>query len=425
LRKLALLGGEKAIKADPTKYVRAAPHYGIQKTKELIDAVTNLIENDDISFSKIAYKLEEEWATYNGVRYALTCNNGTASIHSAVFAVGVGIGDEVIVPAGTPWFTYMPVLSCNAIPVFCDIDRDSHNMDPKDLKKKITKNTKAVIPCHSGGWPCEMDEIMDIARANNLKVIEDASHAHGATYKGKKCGTFGDIGCFSMQASKLLPSGEGGIMITDNLEYYERAVLLGHYERISELPDEKFRKYSTTSYGFKYRIAPVSAAIARVQLKYLDELNKVRDKNVKYVFAGLKKCRGIHPIEPPSYIFRTYYSGPSVRFSPKELGGVTGDRLAEALSAEGLNVRVTSVQRVPPYMQPLFQERNVHGMGCPFDCPHVKRKVEYKWGDCPVSETPDTTRIALPNFREDVSLEVLDQVIEAFEKVTKNVEQLL
>ena len=147
---------------------------------------------------------------------------------------------------------------------------------PAVLTQKISSgesppHTKAVIVVHLGGMPAEMDTIMEIAKRHNIFVVEDCSHAHGATYKGKKVGTIGDVGCFSMQGGKLLPSGEGGVMITDNLEYYERAICLGHYERIRDLPEEKYRKYAKTCFGYKYRIAPISAAIARVQLRHLDE----------------------------------------------------------------------------------------------------------------------------------------------------------
>ena len=200
--------------------------------------------------------------------------NGTAALDAALFVLGIKQGDEVICPSYTYWATAMPAVTLGAKVVFCEVDPKSLNMDPEDFRKKITPMTKAVIPVHLWGLPCEMDEIIAVARENKIAVIEDACHTHGAEYKGKKMGTLGDFGIFSFQASKNLPGGEGGMLITDNENYYYQAVTLGHYRRAADLP-ENYSKYQHTCLGFKHRMSPLHAAITRVQLKTLEKKNKI------------------------------------------------------------------------------------------------------------------------------------------------------
>ncbi len=414
MSQLAIKGGDKAITLDQ----REAALWPIIDD-EVVEAVVNQLKSGQISFSDTIYRFEEEFASYHGIQYALAHNNGTASIHGALFGMGVAPGDEVITPAATFWGTYMPVLSCQAIPVFCDIDPFTRCVDPADVERRVSPYTKAIIVVHMGGMPTEMDAIMEIARRHDLIVIEDCSHAHGASYKGKKVGTIGHVGCFSMQAGKLLPSGEGGILITNDLECYERAVCLGHYERISKLPDEKYHRYASTCFGYKYRITPIAAAIARVQLRHLDKRNKQRDDNVMYLMDGISECRGIDPLKPPEYIFRGYYSRPYVRYAAEELGGLPKERFIRALHAEGANV-TGGAPGGSDHLTALFQERNHPA----FTRPEIKREVRYEAGDLPNSENPRRDLLTIPAFPR-ASKALLDQYINAFWKVTENAHELV
>jgi len=411
MSKLAINGGSKAItlsQSDPWPII----------DDEVIEAVVNQVKSKQLSTSETTYKFEEEFAAYHGVKYALAHNNGTASIHGAFFGVGVGPGDEVITTAATFWGTYMPILSCQAIPVFCDIDPFTGCPDPEDIERRISPYTKAMIIVHLGGMPAEMDAIMEIAQRHNIIVIEDCSHAHGATYKGQKIGTIGDVGCFSMQTGKLLPSGEGGIMITNNLEYHERAVCLGHYERISKLPDAEYHKYSSTCLGYKYRINPLASAIARVQLSYLDERNKRRNDNVMYLKDGIAECKGINPLKPPDYIFRGYYSRPYVQYVAEELDGLPKAKFIEALRAEGASVS-SGAPGGSAHLAAVFQERQHPA----FSRPEIKREVKYQRGDLPASENPRQDLMTVPALH-NVSKELLDQYIEAFKKVSENADEI-
>ena len=389
IEKLAIDGGEKAITLDQTEANKWPP-----LGEEEFAAVKRVMQMPD--FYEEAYTLEEEFKDYIGSRYALAHNNGTAAIHAAFFALGIGPGDEVITPSYTYWATCMPILTWGGIPVFAEVDPETCNIDPEDIKRRITSRTKAIIVVHLWGLPCEMDEIMEIARRYNLKVIEDAAHAHGAEYKGKKVGAIGDIGCFSFQASKLMVGIEGGMLVTNNQGYYERAMALGHYRRLNNLPSESFyRKYYATCFGFKYRIHPLAAAIARVQLKHLDERNKKRNENIEYLDAKLDDLPGIRTFKTPSYMKRVYYQHEIVL--EEEKLRVSKEKVIEALRAEGAEV---SGERYPlQHQQPIYKEKNI--------------PVEH----LPVTERIRDKILSLPTFPQ-ADFDLLDQYAEAFRKVT-------
>ena len=415
-KKLAINGGEKAVTLDQTEALKW-PQFG----DEDFEAVKRVMQMPDYSFYEEAYRFEEEFKNYSGSKYVLAHNNGTSAIHSALFALGIGPGDEVITPSLTFWASTMQILSCNAIPVFAEVNPETLNIDLQDFEKKITPQTKAIVVVHLCGLPCAIDEIMDIAQKYNIKVIEDAAHSHGAEYKGKKIGTIGDIGCFSFQATKLLPAIEGGLLITDNREYYERAVTLGHYERLPGLPeDSRYRKFSHTCFGYKYRIHPLAAAIIRVQLKHLDERNKQRNENHEYLDSELGKIKGIETIKSPPDVKRTYYCY-RIKYKSEQLGGLEREKFIAALQAEG--VEVTTERYELLHLQPIFQEADMWGKGCPWNCQHVKRKVTYNQGDLPVTEKLHQELLALPTFPQ-AKKDLLDQYINTFKKVVENVDEV-
>ncbi len=180
----------------------------------------------------IVKSFEDEFAAFCGVKYALTCVNGSVALRLALIASGVRPGDEVIIPPYTFIATSTIVLEANCVPVFVDIDPDTYNLDPEKIEAAITKRTKAIIPVHFAGQACEMDKIMAIAKKHNLKVIEDACHGHGAEYKGKKLGSIGDAGCFSFQSSKNLTCGEGGMVITNDENLYNMMNSLRNVGRV-------------------------------------------------------------------------------------------------------------------------------------------------------------------------------------------------
>ena len=225
MEKLALLGGEPVIREKPQSLF-AWPIM----TDEDKAAAMDVVENNKFSGTDITEKFQEEFAAWQGRKYAIAYCNGTASLTSAMFAIGLGRGDEIVCPTKTYWGSVSQAINFGASAVFCNIN-EMLSMDPDDLERCITPRTKAIVVVHYYGYPCDMDRIMAIARKHNLYVIEDVSHAQGGLYKGKKLGTFGDIAAMSLMSGKSFAAGELGILVTDDRSLYERAMAFGHYER--------------------------------------------------------------------------------------------------------------------------------------------------------------------------------------------------
>src|SRR3989304_10221332 len=186
------------------------------------------------SYSRFITRFERRFADYIGCKYGLTFCNGTSTIEAAIFALGIKEDDEVLVPSYTFHSSIFPVIAIGAKPIFVDIDETTLTMDAEDLRKKTTDKTRCIVVVHLWGNSAEMDKICAIAKEHNLKIIEDCSHAHGTAWKGKKVGSIGDIGCFSLQGKKPISAGEGGIAVTNDRHLYERMSLYGHFGRIKE-----------------------------------------------------------------------------------------------------------------------------------------------------------------------------------------------
>ena len=242
--------------------------------KEEIAAVTRVLESGMLAQGEVVEEFEDKFAAYIGTDYAIATNSGTSALHTALAAQGIKEGDEVITTAFSFFATASCVLMQNATPVFVDIDPKTYNIDPALIEAKISDRTKAIIPVHLYGQPCEMREIRDIAKANNLAVIEDAAQAHGAEYKAKKVGAIGDIGVFSFYSTKNIITGEGGMITTDNEEIAERARLIRNHGQS--------RSYFHDCLGYNYRMTNIAAAIGLVQLNKIDTLSLRRMSNARY-----------------------------------------------------------------------------------------------------------------------------------------------
>lgn len=224
------------------------------------------------SKGKYVQKFEEQFAEYIGCRYATTVSNGTMALHLALLALGIGAGDEVIVPT----FTY--IASVNAIryvgatPVFVDSERDSWQMDPEDVSKKITSNTRAIMPVHLYGQPCDMEKLLKIANDNNLFIVEDCAEAIGSEYKGQKVGVFGDISCFSFFGNKTITTGEGGMIVTNDKTLIDRAI------HIKGQGLARYREYWHDIIGYNYRMTNICAAIGCAQLLEVENHIKMKEE---------------------------------------------------------------------------------------------------------------------------------------------------
>lgn len=240
-----------------------------------IDEVVATMKSGWIGTGPKVNKFEQMFKEYKGSQFALALNSCTAALHLSTLAIGIAPGDEVIIPTMTFAATANAVIHAGGCPVFVDCEKDSMNIDPNDIKRKITNKTKAIIPVHFAGRPCNMDAIMDIAKKNNLKIIEDCAHAVEAEYHGKHTGTFGDLGCFSFYVTKNIVTGEGGMVITDDEEYANKIKVLGLHGMTKDawerFGDEGYKHYQIVNAGFKYNMMDIQAAIGIYQLPRIDK----------------------------------------------------------------------------------------------------------------------------------------------------------
>ena len=421
--KLAINGGEKAVTMNYPLWP--------QVEKEDIDAVVAALNKvkEDTRYLTAAggggplKDFEEDFAKFLGVEHVILTNSGTAALHIGIMAAGVQAGDEVIVSPYTWGQTVGPILHQNGIPVFADIDPKSYNLDPQSVESKITPYTKAIVVVHLYGHPTDMDPIMEIADKHGIKVVEDCAQADGAIYKGRRVGSLGHVGCFSVGDGKNIVGGEGGAMATNDRHIFEKGVLMGLHPAVQEptLTDPVLRNY-IDNLGYTYRIHPLAAVIVRNQLKHIDEWNGVRRENATYLSKGLGGVPGVRPpyVSPDvKHVFHQY----SPSYFGEELGGLPKGKFIEALQAEG--VRLFAYVKVPIYLRRRHQEHHFfYGKGCPWSCGHAAREVVYRKGDCPVAEERCEKRELNMSIPMVPSRELFDQIIEAFRKVTRNADQI-
>ena len=266
----------------------------LMEGKELEYVLDCLKTNWISSRGKYIEEFEQKFAKYCGSRFGVSTTNGTTALHLAVASLGLGPGDEVIVPAFTMIAPVFAIVYAGARPVLVDAEPKTWNMDVDKIQAKITEKTRAIMPVHIYGHPCDMDPIMEMARQYDLYVIEDAAEVHGAEYKGRKAGGIGDIGCFSFYANKIITTGEGGMVVTNNEKIAEKAGLL------KDLAHSKKRRYLHTHLAFNYRMTNVQAAIGLAQLERIDEYVEKRRKNARLYNSLLKDVKGITlPSEMP------------------------------------------------------------------------------------------------------------------------------
>lgn len=252
--------------------------------------VADCIKTGWISSSgKYVSEFEQQFASYCDCKYGVAVCNGTVALHLALIALGIGKGDEVIIPTFTMAASAFSICYTGAKPVFVDADKDTWNIDVNKIEEKITSKTKAIMPVHIFGNPCNMDKIVEIAHKYNLYIIEDAAEAHGAEYKGKKVGSFSDIAGFSFFANKNLTTGEGGMVVTNNKELYDNA----RYFKNMCFPLDAPRVYEHANIGYNYRMSNIHAAIGLAQTERADEYRDMRIKNHNLYKKYLSDVEGI------------------------------------------------------------------------------------------------------------------------------------
>lgn len=315
------------------------PLSDIDLGQDEIDAVVKVLKSKWLSMGAVTQEFEAEFAKYLGVKYAFAVSSGTAALHIAQKVLDIGSTDEVITPSLTFVATGNSILYVRATPVFADITSlDNFNICPEDISRKVTAKTKAVTVVHYGGYPCDMDAIMAIASENGLKVVEDAAHAPGAEYKGKKLGTIGDIGCFSFFANKNLITGEGGVIVTND-EVLADKIRIMRSHGMTTLTWDRHKghahSYDVVGLGFNYRIDEIRAAIGLIQLGKLRCSNEKR----KHIAEEYKKRLG--DIPGISIPFSTFVGKSSYHIFPILLAEkVNREVFIENLKAGGIQTSI-------------------------------------------------------------------------------------
>ena len=247
-----------------------------------IDEVVASLKSGWLGTGPKVQRFEQMFQRYKGARYAMAVNSCTAALHLAMLALEIGPGDEVIVPAMTFAATANAVIHAGGTPVFVDCEKDTMNLDPKDIESKITSKTRAIVPVHFAGRPCHMEKILDIAKRYNLRIVEDAAHAIETEYHGKKAGTFGELGCFSFYVTKNIVTGEGGMVVTDNEEYANKIKVLALHgmskDAWKRFSDEGYKHYKVIYAGYKYNMMDIQAAIGIHQLPRVNKYWRRREE---------------------------------------------------------------------------------------------------------------------------------------------------
>jgi perosamine synthetase len=395
---LALSGGPKTVTFSASKLnaLNRWPRYGDAEKKALHD----LIDNNRFYAELPAF--EKEWQEYTKSPFVTAHMNGTSALTSMYFALDLPAGSEILVPSYTFFATCLSMRFFGYVPIFVDIDPKTACFDLDDAKRKLTPNTKAIVPMHSWGLPCEMDHIAAFAKEKGLILLEDAAHAHGASMQGKKMGTWGEMGIFSFQASKPLPCVEGGMGMYRTREYYERATAFGNYDLPAKYPaNSPVRAYDGTGFGQKYRMHPFAAAVGRQQLRKLDEVNGMASANVRKLNARLLQLPGLTEPRVRPDQQRVYYNA-NMLFLDLAKIGCTRPQLLKALQAEG--VRATVWDYPEQHKLKIYSEAKWF-----HHAPTIPEKL-------PGIEHVNKNHINLPLFYSEAD-EINEQYAKAFEKV--------
>lgn len=414
---LALFGGPKIRLTPFPKH----PIIGIEEKKQ----VNEVLESGNISTfiaspgenflgGKKIKEFEEKFSKKIGTKFAIAFNSASSALHAAVVSVGVKPGDEIIVPPTTFTSTATCALMHNAIPIFCDIRKDSYCIDESKIEKSITNLTKAIIPVHLFGHPCHMDAIQEISKKYNLKIIEDCAQSICAKYKNKNVGTFGDCGIFSFQESKTIMTGEGGMLVTDSDDIAQTARMVRNHGEVV-LPSMKKRSYKSEFLGWGYRMTELEAAIGIAQLERLDYLTNERKKLGKYLSNEINKIEGLTHFTDKNIEHVYWMFG--FNFDEKKIG-INRDIFCDALRAEGIPCASGYVE--PLYLNQLYLEKRAYAYK------HYEGSVEYKKGLCPNAENlHEKLLINTIVCRPPATLDDMKDIVLAIHKILDNKGEIL
>jgi len=327
MSKLAIHGGEK-VRTEPL-----GRQWPICDEREM-EALAEVVRSGKwgcITGTKVK-AFEKAFAEFAGAKHAICLTNGTAALEVALRAVGVGPGDEVIVPPYTFIATASSVVMIGGVPMFVDIEPGTLNIDPSKIEDAITERTRAIVPVHIGGRPADMDGVMDVARKHGLRVVEDCCQAHGASWRGQHVGTLSDAGAFSFQASKNINAGEGGVIVTNDDDLYLRCYSLVNVGRV---PEGEW--YQHEYLGSNYRLTEFQGAILHVQMSRWEEQQKRREENAAYLNSLLAEIDGVSPLDEDLRVTRCAWHLYPFRYHSEHFCNAPKRRFLDALGAEGIH----------------------------------------------------------------------------------------
>ena len=416
--KLAIRGGEPAAKGIQ---FRMWPEI----TAEDEALVLASLRQDKHALGPHVVALQDAFAQWNGNRFCMATNSGTAALHMCVAACGVGAGDEVITTALSWTSSASCILHHQAIPVFVDVDWETMLIDPSKIESAITEKTKAILVVHYWAIVCDMDPILEIARRHNLPVIEDACQAHGSTYKGRKAGTLGDVAGFSMNQNKNLCGGEGGFFVTNDEEKFNRGKAVTSFSDMR--PPEAGRDFHDYGLGWMYRTSDLNAAFALSQLRKLDRNNAWAVENWERLDEGLAGTPNLvrsfrsadRPTNGYAYVLRAdpdYAKQRGVALSR------LSDGIVAALNSEGVNV---SRARWLLPAHAVFQAKDAYGNGYPWSAEHTRPDISYDLDQYPVAQDcVDTCLWNVYNHRPPNGPDQIDALAAAIRKVFENLDRV-
>ncbi len=346
--------------------------------------IRKILEDGRLTLGNNVRLFESNFAKFQGMKYSIGVSSATAGLHLSLLSINIKKGDEVIVPSKTFISTANAALYCNAMPIFCDVDEETFQLEPSKLKKLISKKTRAIIPVHLGGNICHMDEIVKIAEKYNIKVIEDASHAHGSIFNGKKAGSLGNLGVFSFYPDKIMASGDGGIVVTNNKDLYEKIILLRNVGR------NTLGKYDFSVIGYNYRMNEIQAVIVNEQLYQLPQMLKKRRKIASIYDFEFENIQNLKKQKIFPHIKSSYYAY-IMRLRKGNL-----KILRKELSKKGIETSpmFISIYNSRPYIK-LFGKRR---------------------GLCPISEKLDNQTFTIP-LHVGLLDEEVDYVVKNIKKI--------
>jgi len=410
--KLAITGGEPVRK----KRFDPWPVYNDAERSALDDVLTNRNWGGQPFPGKHADAFAKKFAAFHTAKYGQCVNTGTVAIQAALTAVGIEPGDEVLVPAYTWEGTVGPVLLLNAVPVFVDVDPDTYCMDARRIEQAITPKTRVILPVHLGMRFADLDEIIPIAQNHSLKVVEDCAHVHGGMWRGQGAGSIGDLGTFSFQSSKLMTCGEGGAVITNNLEYFERVQSYINAGRASVTDQFKHRII-----GFNYRLGEFQAAVLGPQLDRLPEQQKTRQENFDYFESRLRGTCGLGFLKPEPRITRSAPYCYVLKYFSEQAKDIPRAAFVASLQLEG--IPCDGLFYEPVYKSSLFPVKASDypalswGREKPLDLRNMYR--------CPAAERAAYHEsIWFPHSLFLGAKEEIDTIVDAIFKTLENIEEL-